>query len=107
MWSIVDKELPPLARGIQLFTLFLALHIGITPACAGNTALRGLTRRSERNYPRLRGEYFAIASLSCGLWELPPLARGIPPAQPVNLLAVGITPACAGNTAAATADRPL
>ena len=94
-----QPELPPLARGIQLFALFLSLHVGITPACAGNTALCPFSFPACWNYPRLRGEYSLVVPPNIAAMELPPLARGILIHTPPTLNHCGITPACAGNTA--------
>ena len=49
---------PPLARGIHLTAVLRVKRHGITPACAGNTCLICLWKRSARDHPRLRGEYF-------------------------------------------------
>ena len=70
----------------------------ITPACAGNTEKFRHGCTSRRDHPRLRGEYSAFQPLQCPAGGSPPLARGIPSAPYTQSVAVGITPACAGNT---------
>ena len=69
---------PPHARGIPEVEHYFVGRIGITPACAGNTSLRRLSKRSSRDHPRMRGEY-SDAEYS---WTIdqgsPPHARGIP-----------------------------
>ena len=51
---------------------------GITPACAGNTAIAISQQGGPRDHPRLRGEYCVKVNKACCIH--------------------GITPACAGNT---------
>lgn len=48
---------PLLARGIQDVFPCLGIHLGITPACAGNTRLPLNVCIFGRDHPRLRGEY--------------------------------------------------
>ena len=48
---------PPLARGIRLPYLQSRGRPWITPACAGNTALRKRLANDIWDHPRLRGEY--------------------------------------------------
>ena len=91
-------ELPPLARGIRSHILQRAFHLGITPACAGNTGRCLSCRRLLGNYPRLRGEYSLVVPPNIAAMELPPLTRGIPIHRVRDVLIHGITPACAGNT---------
>ena len=67
----------PLARGIQDVFPCLGIHLGITPACAGNTSYDGKLVDVDRDHPRLRGEYKAIKLMPEELQGSPPLARGI------------------------------
>ena len=96
------KGSPPLARGIPPAYRMLTAHLGITPACAGNTfsSLNSLVKL--RDHPRLRGEYcHRFQQCTCQQGS-PPLARGIQ-LDPINLCKhIRITPACAGNTREAT-----
>ena len=109
---------PPLARGIHLDFLDFVRAVRITPACAGNTLspknkgrqtedhprLRGEYRQQSlmlsryRGSPRLRGEYMSAASNITSAPGSPPLARGIQLIPGRRVSAIGITPACAGNT---------
>ena len=51
---------PPLARGIQRYSIMMMWPEGITPARAGNT-VRGNRRISnDRDHPRSRGEYLLL-----------------------------------------------
>ena len=89
---------PPLARGILDQQVFSALLQGITPACAGNTCPSWHPYPTDRDHPRLRGEYAKEQeSIRTGLGS-PPLARGIQLERRISEALAGITPACAGNT---------
>ena len=68
---------PPPARGIHILITHSPFPSGITPACAGNTGCCSCSHRSERDHPRLRGEYSnCSAERLCGKGSPPP-ARGI------------------------------
>ena len=77
------------------------MHIGITPACAGNTLQITEQLIYNRDHPRLRGEYLLILKKIVGCWGSPPLARGILHELLNGLINFGITPACAGNASMA------
>ena len=47
----------PHARGTLISLACLALALGLIPACAGNTVLRGILRVSLWAHPRMRGEH--------------------------------------------------
>ena len=116
--SVTELGSPPLARGIHLDFLDFVRAVRITPACAGNTLspknkgrqtedhprLRGEYRQQSlmlsryRGSPRLRGEYMSAASNITSAPGSPPLARGIQLIPGRRVSAIGITPACAGNT---------
>ena len=88
---------PPLARGIPVCEAGFVLHLGITPARAGNTEGNVLMNQAVEDHPRSRGEYVNVESLgdafpgsprSRGEYSIrlerslrclgsPPLARGI------------------------------
>ena len=72
--------------------------VGITPAYAGNTTFRLITRINFRDHPRLRGEYSGKNNTCCGYKGSPPLTRGIPDSFRLWTYGGGITPAYAGNT---------
>ena len=88
----------PHARGTHAQACADEPRAGIIPACAGNTrrACRGCA--SPGDHPRMRGEH-------CGTASARPLSRGSSPHARGTLgewaesfRAVGIIPACAGNT---------
>ena len=89
---------PPLARGTAFFTDEDLKRYGITPACAGNSALWQRPIASDGDHPRLRGEQWMMAAR---LWRnagSPPLARGTDLYRPRIPGNPWITPACAGNS---------
>ena len=91
---------PPRVRGIPTQIENLALLTRITPACAGNTSLILDEVESHGDHPRVCGEYVEHQLL----WDMvvgsPPRVRGILNRYPKVFRAMGITPACAGNTEA-------
>ena len=74
------------------------LFAGTTSACAENTRAPGLYPHQARNYLRVRGEYQIRKNVRCPALELPPRARRIHSAPPVNHDILGTTSACAENT---------
>ncbi len=95
---------PPLARGIRGSEKTHSAFLGITPACAGNTAAWSSVKSATRDHPRLRGEYRDKFSLDNGDGGSPPLARGIPEPESPPGTEFRITPACAGNTISSEED---
>lgn len=51
------KGSPPLTRGIPFFGMYVCVHVGFTPAHAGNTASSEIASTKPRVHPRSRGEY--------------------------------------------------
>ena len=96
--SCSSEESPPLARGILKKQSQIQNVYGITPACAGNTALMPARLRNLQDHPRLRGEYLVTAAIPYAVVGSPPLARGIRDFPVCSFPIRGITPACAGNT---------
>ena len=89
---------PPRARGILLPEL-QGPHGGrFTPACAGNTPAPIVIHTRSLVHPRVRGEYSESEKQVYDLIGSPPRARGILTRHRPGALAVGFTPACAGNT---------
>ena len=72
---------PPHARGILVLLLLRFYLPGITPACAGNTAIQRASARYHWDHPRMRGEYFKYPFQSNWYLGSPPHARGIPDFQ--------------------------
>ena len=60
--TLSRSELPPRARRILFFQVFLKLRQGTTSACAENTGLRNTLSGGRRNYLRVRGEYLPSES---------------------------------------------
>ena len=89
---------PPRVRGIRTVTGTLGDKVGITPACAGNTNFGRPFAGTDRDHPRVCGEYFCYFYHFLSTPGSPPRVRGILD-QIANFLAqLRITPACAGNT---------
>ena len=59
------RELPPRARRILSINTCLSTYIGTTSACAENTPRRLLAQQRQRNYLRVRGEYFTAHMEEC------------------------------------------
>ena len=89
---------PPLARGTAVPSYFRQARAGITPACAGNSAISNLRSYAGRDHPRLRGEQAAAPYSVAWMPGSPPLARGTVVRVHFLRIIAGITPACAGNS---------
>ena len=89
---------PPHTRGILEDSAWEVGKGGITPAHAGNTRLSWSAISSARDHPRTRGEYLEVVNRILGGRGSPPHTRGIPSPSHVRAIAIGITPAHAGNT---------
>ena len=89
---------PPRVRGTGRADHPLYLHLGITPACAGNSRFRSRATSPSRDHPRVCGEQYPSFLLAARLKGSPPRVRG----TVINLRAaihtIRITPACAGNS---------
>ena len=77
--------------------LFL-VYQGTTSACAENTSSEFPATPWQRNYLRVRGEYFVVGFTALGLVELPPRARRIHEGDFLGSAQIGTTSACAENT---------
>ena len=91
-------ELPPRARRIPCMSAMLYLPSGTTSACAENTWQTRTTKKSARNYLRVRGEYWGQPRQLLEKWELPPRARRILDSIYLDPVDNGTTSACAENT---------
>ena len=100
-FDALEWELPPHARRILSRRGLLADRIGTTSACAENTASDATGGFLNRNYLRMRGEYYSQIVILLPTMELPPHARRIPAESPDRAQHPGTTSACAENTAAA------
>ena len=94
----LERGLPLHAQGILTMSMKIHTIGGITPACAGNTAIRTMKKLQVRDYPCMRREYYKTDDISRLYTGLPLHAQGIRLSVPVTLITLGITPACAGNT---------
>ena len=70
----------------------------ITPACAGKTTLFQNRRYSSRDHPRMCGKDDNNCVSVSGILGSPPHVRERPLGQCILMMAVRITPACAGKT---------
>ena len=96
--DIITLGSPPLARGTGAFNASLRTFSRITPACAGNSCVAGRRVAGGWDHPRLRGEQKAPHGHFSARQGSPPLARGTGQSWHIFLQAIGITPACAGNS---------
>ena len=88
---------PPLARGTAVVRAVRVAAYGITPACAGNSALCRIFPPARRDHPRLRGEQHTGDFYGKPFVGSPPLARGTGNQFSIGRRRCRITPACAGN----------
>ena len=72
--------------------------MGTTSACAENTQKPGGKKFLDRNYLRVRGEYYHMGKFHCAHLELPPRARRILAPEDPSAAQEGTTSACAENT---------
>ena len=93
---------PPHARGRLVFSSALPCVRGITPACAGKTLTALSNRLGRGDHPRMRGEDGGRFRAPPSRGGSPPHARGRLVAKRPEVLAGGITPACAGKTRVCT-----
>ena len=98
---------PPHVRGKAVLCGFPAGNVGITPACAGKSRMKAPCVLSMQDHPRMCGEKCTVSTfIACGLGS-PPHVRGKGHTRHLRTLRHGITPACAGKSAAAQILRHL
>ena len=90
---------PPRVRGTVDTDEIDIRHMRITPACAGNRARRSYLNACFRDHPRVCGEQWHITMICQTCVGSPPRVRGTVNVLPCLFLLMGITPACAGNSA--------
>ena len=95
----------PLSRGIQTAGEPPPWPPRIIPALAGNTCAAGLRAAKAADHPRSRGEYRPVVRRRPPPQGSSPLSRGILLDPLIPWRVIGIIPALAGNTPAAT-PRP-
>ncbi len=88
---------PPHARGKVVLAARSLTIDGITPACAGKSAIIPYIVVADKDHPRMRGEKFSLSSLIFASQGSPPHARGKVPICGIHNAYWGITPACAGK----------
>ena len=71
---------------------------GIIPACAGNTMNGQRVIYQDRDHPRVCGEHCPLGAVPVRVAGSSPRVRGTLEARLYAVGAVGIIPACAGNT---------
>ena len=96
---------PPRMRGKAVLCGFPAGNVGITPAYAGKRGPRSAWGSACRDHPRVCGEKPVTTRFASSFWGSPPRMRGKVQLQPWQPTALGITPACAGKSAAQSLDR--
>ena len=84
-------------RGKEIFVKAVHIKIGITPACAGKRWFVLFRCAIVWDHPRVCGEKHASACTARAALRSPPRVRGKAAAARAGLVAVGITPACAGK----------
>ena len=92
----------PHARGTPRVGAVMRSRLGIIPACAGNTAAGSLPAAGIRDHPRMRGEHSGQGRRRTFAAGSSPHARGTRGSRSFCVLALGIIPACAGNTVSET-----
>ena len=88
----------PRVRGTRNLVVICRDQNGIIPACAGNTRLSAHDAVYGRDHPRVCGEHSAITSKDSAESGSSPRVRGTRGQDEGVEVAVGIIPACAGNT---------
>ncbi len=94
--SVVGSS--PHARGTRKCRWDVAVHVGIIPACAGNTISFVTASDTLRDHPRMRGEHANAGGMLLCMSGSSPHARGTQLALSQRRIPCGIIPACAGNT---------
>ena len=95
--TLIVQGSPPRVRGTEMHDMYQRFHIGITPACAGNSHhVKHLKDRPE-DHPRVCGEQITPSPKIPCLTGSPPRVRGTAGYFLPAWQHPGITPACAGN----------
>ena len=92
------KGSPPRMRGKGRCRPPVPPVLGITPACAGKRWFVLFRCAIVWDHPRVCGEKHASACTARAALRSPPRVRGKAAAARAGLVAVGITPACAGKS---------
>ena len=89
---------PPRVRGKVIGGFGVLVQIGITPACAGKSALCVNGGARSRDHPRMCGEKTAREFITYLIQGSPPRMRGKAPSNVDVPGTYGITPAYAGKS---------
>ena len=100
------KGSPPRVRGKDPDAERGCERGGITPACAGKRSARSAACLAGKDHPRVCGEKLHSLSPQLCVHGSPPRVRGKAAAARAGLVAVGITPACAGKSSTLTKFCP-
>ena len=88
----------PRVRGAQRDVRARCEHLGIIPACAGNTVRDRPWLLWVQDHPRVCGEHIIVFGLLAHVLGSSPRVRGTLDGRHIPVGRVGIIPACAGNT---------
>ena len=97
MWTNTRLGSPPRVRGKEKQDDDPPSASGITPACAGKSALQRRALRHDQDHPRVCGEKSARCRTCASARGSPPRVRGKGCELIANGTKTGITPACAGK----------
>ena len=89
---------PPRVRGKVCTVPLRPFAVGITPACAGKSAIPCFWPLPHWDHPRVCGEKVFTRKFFCFKVGSPPRVRGKVVQRGAKLAANGITPACAGKS---------
>ena len=96
--TTVTNGIIPACAGNTDTSISVTSNLGIIPACAGNTVWRNPNFYCMRDHPRVCGEHSDFNEMWCNHSGSSPRVRGTPVGLDSVNIAVGIIPACAGNT---------
>ena len=96
--KVVSSGSSPRVRGTQALVHLVDAHLGIIPACAGNTPRRCRRSRPTRDHPRVCGEHLVFWYRATTKSGSSPRVRGTRGELALRLRRFGIILACAGNT---------
>ena len=96
--AVLNHGLSPRVRGKHSLRSHAPSYPGSIPACAGETAWAGRSKRSSRVYPRVCGGNAVGENKRQVAEGLSPRVRGKPSTDAVILGRAGSIPACAGET---------
>ena len=99
-YKICSRGSPLHVRGLHVSQSLFLQPVRITPACAGTTYNPVAISFTNRDHPRLCGDYESQTSTPLTPPGSPPPVRGLLKNCNAFYLLDGITPACAGTTQA-------